>query len=98
MYIFWPFRYGVVLYGVRWHNYDSVYVYVGDRVRVLFMVNYDNSCDILVLLGCHSSLFECFDVMANLRFGGRARQLPPHFDECASRVDTKIMSLLCGEL
>ena len=35
--------------------------------------------------------------MANLRFGGWARQLPPHFDVCASHVDLKIMSLLCGE-
>ena len=38
------------------------------------------------------------NVMAVLRFGGWAKPLPFHFDECVSPVEPNNMSLLCGDL
>ena len=35
---------------------------------------------------------------ANFWYGGWARLLPSHFDECAKHANPKIMSMLCGEL
>ena len=38
------------------------------------------------------------DVMALLRYGGWARPLPFHFDECVSPIEPNIMPRLYGEL
>ena len=43
----------IVTYGVRWSSYNGVYVCMVDRKGVLFMVDYDDGCGVLVFMGCN---------------------------------------------